>query len=265
MNLALKKFLPALLLPAYMAGAADLRVDFLPQFNSAPLVFDSITNQTASGQTISITRLDFLLSGITLRRADGTWLEQKNWFGYIGARDGKANFTLQNIPPGNFDRVRFHIGLEPEINHGDAAQWPAGHPLNPEVNGLYWGWSHEYVFFALEGGWQNGGEKSGFSYHLATDRELMTVELPVALDLNSGRELQLTLDVGKIFSTPNKIGLSDITDTTHSRANDTLAKLETGRRAAAPVSSANGVDDLLAQAMPATEPRDAPSAASAHP
>jgi cytochrome c peroxidase len=91
------------------------------------------------------------------------------------------------------------------------------------VNRLYWGWSREYVFFALEGGWQNGGSRSGFSYHLATDRELMTIELPVTLDLNSGRELQVALDVGYVFSAPNKIELSDASDTTHSRTNDALA------------------------------------------
>jgi len=47
--------------------------------------------------------------------------------------------------------------------------------------------------------------------------------LPVALDLNCGRELQLTLDLGKIFSATNKIELSAISDTTHSRTNDLLA------------------------------------------
>jgi len=209
---------------AFSTAAAELRVDFAPRFNSVPLVFDLLTNQIASGQTISVTRLDFLLSDTALRRADGAWIEQKNWFGYIGARNGRTNFTLENIPPGNYDRVRFRIGLQPEINHGDAAQWPAGHPLNPDVNKLYWGWSREYVFLALEGGWQDGGKQSGFSYHIATDRELMTIELPVALDLNSGRELQVALDVGRIFSAPNKIGLSDASDTSHSRTNDLLAE-----------------------------------------
>jgi len=223
MNRALKKILLPPLLLATVAGAADLRVNFVPRFNGLPLVFDSLTNQIASRQMISVTRLDFLLSDIALRRKDGTWLEQQNWFAFIGGRDGKTNFTLENIPAGNYDRIRFHIGLEPAINHGDAAQWPAGHPLNPEVNHLYWGWSKEYVFLALEGDWQNGGKQSGFSYHLATDRQLMTVELPVALDLNSGRELQIALDAGKIFAAPNQIGLSDATDTGHSRTNDLLA------------------------------------------
>jgi cytochrome c peroxidase len=223
MKHALKIILLLQLLLATGADAADLRVDFSPQFSGAPLVFDALKNQTAGGQTISVTRLDFLLSDFALRRTDGIWIEQKHWFGYIGARDGRTNFTLENIPAGNYDRMRFHIGLEPEFNHDNAAQWPANHPLNPEVNRLYWGWSREYVFLALEGGWQGGGKQSGFSYHLATDRELMTIELPVALDLNSSREIQIGLDIGKMVSAPNKIALSDSTDTSHSRANDLLA------------------------------------------
>jgi cytochrome c peroxidase len=204
-------------------AAADLRMNFIPQINGAPLTFDALKYQITAGQTISVSRLDFLASQIALRRADGVWIGQTNWFAFISARDGKTNFTLENIPAGNYDRVRFQIGLSPQINHGEAAQWPANHPLNPDVNRLYWGWSREYVFLALEGGWQNGRSESGFSFHLATDRELMTIELPVALDLNSSREIQIALDAGKIFSGPNKIELSEAGDATHSRTNDTLA------------------------------------------
>jgi cytochrome c peroxidase len=236
MNRAFQKILLLPLLLATGAGAADLRVEFLSQFNGTSLAFDALKNQTSSGQKISVTRLDFLASGIALRRADGIWIGQTNWFAFIGARDGKTNFTLENIPAGNYNVVRFQIGLPPRINHGDAAQWPAEHPLNPDVNKLYWGWSREYVFLALEGQWSapvsgavrrvpasNTDDLRGFSYHIATDCELMTIELPVALDLNSSREIQVALDIGKIFSGPNKITLSDSTDTSHSRTNDLLA------------------------------------------
>ncbi len=206
-----------------LALGASLNVEIVPQFNGSPLGFDALKYQTTAGQKISVSRLDFLASEIALHRADGVWLGQTNWFAYVSARDGKTNFTLENIPAGNYDRVRFQIGLPPQINHADAAQWPAGHPLNPDVNHLYWGWSREYVFLALEGGWQNGASESGFSFHLATDRELMTIELPVELKMNSSREIQVALDVGKIFYAPNKIQLSETGDATHSRTNDLLA------------------------------------------
>jgi cytochrome c peroxidase len=209
---------------AWAGGATvSLEVSVAPQFNGAPLEFNVVTNRTAAGQTVSVTRLDFLLSDMALRRADGVWVGQKNWFSFLSAVEGKTNFALRNIPPGNYDRLRFRIGLEPSINHGDAAQWAAGHPLNPAVNHLYWSWSREYVFLALEGRWQKGGEQSGFSFHLATDRELMTVELPAKLELSASRKLPILLDVAKIFSAPNLIPLSDDSQTTHSRPKDALA------------------------------------------
>ena len=153
-----------------LALGASLNVEIVPQFNGAPLGFDALKYQTAAGQKISVSRLDFLASQIALHRADGVWIGQTNWFAFISARDGKNNFTLENIPAGNYDAVRFQIGLPPEINHGNVAQWPAGHALNPDVNRLYWGWSREYVFLALEGSWQTRRQRGGFSYHLATDR-----------------------------------------------------------------------------------------------
>jgi cytochrome c peroxidase len=205
------------------ARGASLEVSIVPRFNQAPLVFDALTNQTGAGQKISVTRLDFILSEIALHRAGGTWVAQTNEFAYISGRDGRTSFMLNRVPAGNFDRIRFQIGLPPMINHADSAQWPAGHPLNPNVNRLYWGWSREYVFFAFEGAWQNGGRQSGFSYHLATDRQLMTVELPVQLNMNADRTLQVALDVDKLLSGANEIRLSEATDTTHSRTNDALA------------------------------------------
>jgi cytochrome c peroxidase len=205
-------------------SATTLEVEIAPLFNGAPLVFDSLTNVTAAGQKISVTRLDFLVSNIALRRADGTWLERTNWFAFINAREGRTSFALENIPLANYDRVRFHIGLEPAINHRDSAQWPAGHPLNPEVNGLHWGWAGGYVFLALEGGWlANNGRPSGYSYHLANDPQLMTIELPAGLNLSADGRLPLALNVDKIFSAIGKIELSDATDSTHSRTNDPLA------------------------------------------
>src|SRR6185503_5431083 len=180
--------------------AANLEITFMPRFNGEPLAFDALNNQTAAGQAISVTRLDFLVSNLALHRADGKWLMPSNQFGFISAREGRTNFTVANVPAGNFDRIRFQIGVSPIINHLDNAQWPAGHPLNSTVNQLYWSWSREYVFLAFEGAWQNGAKQSGFSYHIATDRQLMVVELPVALDTTADAELQLAFDADKMLS-----------------------------------------------------------------
>src|ERR1041385_2222075 len=207
------------------SAGSDLRVQFVPRFNNAPLAFDSLTNTTVAGQKISVTRLDFLISDFALRNTNGIWLERTNFFAYVSVREGRLDFSLKEIFAGQFDRIRFHIGLRPEINHSDAAQRPAAHPLNPGVNGLHWGWMGGYVFLAIEGNWLAEADKiSGYSCHLATDEQLMTVDLPVALDLASDREIQLVLNVDRIFSAPNKIEFDNENDSTHSRKNDALAK-----------------------------------------
>src|SRR5260221_11749517 len=133
MKHALRKILLLPLALAIGVDEADLRMDFVPRFNGRPLAFDALTNQIASGQKISVTRVDFLLSDFMLRRADGVWVGQKDWFAYLGAREGKNSFTLENIPVGNYDRIRFHLGLEPSVNHGGYAAYSPQHPWNPHV------------------------------------------------------------------------------------------------------------------------------------
>src|SRR5260370_47727 len=74
--------------------SAKLTVELVPQFNGTPLVFDALTNTTAAGQKISVTRLDFLLSNIQFHRIDDVWTAPTNWFAYISAREGRTRFIL---------------------------------------------------------------------------------------------------------------------------------------------------------------------------
>src|SRR5215208_4867506 len=60
-----------------------LTVEVVPSFGGEPLRFDSLQNQNASGQLISVTRLDLLLSNISLQREDGVWVGLTNWQAYI--------------------------------------------------------------------------------------------------------------------------------------------------------------------------------------
>ncbi len=203
------------------AGALTISVN--PCWTGKPLVFDSIANTTLAGQKISVTRLDFLLSNFALRQTNGTWIALTN-SAFISAREGRTSFELNNAPSADFDRVKFHVGLLPEINHGNPAQYSAADPLSPNVNGLHWNWKGGYVFLALEGIWlASDGKQNGFSYHVANDEQLMTVELPVTLNLSSNQPLNLALNVDRVFTPPNKIVIDDETATTHSRTNDALA------------------------------------------
>jgi cytochrome c peroxidase len=92
--------------------------------------------------------------------------------------------------------------------------------LNPQVNGLHWGWMGGYIFLALEGRWQHDDKADGFSFHVANAPQLMTVELPV--EFRGGRPLTLAVefDVNRVLE-----GVDFVKDgtSTHSREGDPLA------------------------------------------
>src|SRR6185295_14745615 len=91
------------------AAEHPLMIEILPRFGDKRLLFDSLTNRIETGRNLSVTRLDFLLSRIDLRRADGTWLGRSNQFAFVHGREGRTAFTLAGIPSGHYDRMRFGV------------------------------------------------------------------------------------------------------------------------------------------------------------
>lgn len=243
---------------------SEVTVSIEPLFRGRPLVFDQLHCTNTTGQALAVTRLDMLLSGVAVRRTNGSWLEKQYWFAFINGREGRTNFVLRGLPAGDYDRLRFNIGVPSDQNHASPAQWDAAHPLNPQVNGLHWNWQGGYVFLALEGKWilppRSGGERremrgepvnrldvkltatglshpspeigrprpaqalapmAGFSWHLATDRQLMTVDLPVTLAVGSTpAPVRLNLDLATVFG---DLMLDRDNASTHSREGDELA------------------------------------------
>ena len=212
------------------AGESQLNWQIVPRFHATPLTFDALVLTNATGQPWSVTRLDFLISHPALRQRNGEWIEPSEGFAYISAREHRLRFTTGGVPPGAYDRIRFHVGLPPAENHAQPAGIPASSPLNPNLNGLHWNWQGGYVFLALEGNWRDTAtpgttstDVRGYSFHLATDPLLMTVELPMPLELSADGEIRLGLDIARILSGPQVASFNPDSISTHSRTNDALA------------------------------------------
>src|SRR2546427_658227 len=138
-----------------------------------------------------------------LQRNDGSWLVLSNSVAWMDFDQNRDSVRLEDIPPGDFRSVRFVVGLGTNLNHADVAKFPAGHPLNPNLNGLHWSWQGGYIFLALEGSWRTerapiSEEPSGYSFHFARDpnRTLITVPLEVKLASVDNARLSLSFDVG---------------------------------------------------------------------
>ena len=153
----------------------------------------------SAGQSISISRLDWLLSEFRLRQRNGDWLSGGDQVAFLSIGKNRTNFLLPAPPPGEYDRLSFRIGLNPQLNASEPTVYGPEHPLNPVLNGLHWSWQGGYVFLAAEGRWRDSTESGGFSYHLGNDHMMMRVELPSILSLPTKDNLILKFSIDELL------------------------------------------------------------------
>ena len=206
------------------ASAATLEVQIAPKVSGEDLQPASFRYQTSAGETFSITRVSYLVSDFELQRTDGSWLELSNAVAWLDLGQNRDAFRLENIPAGDFTTIRFLVGLGTNLNHANPAKFPAGHPLNPDADGLYWGWQGGYVFMALEGLWRNSaGEMDGWVYHLAHDTNAVRITLAAPLEITNETKLDLDFDLATVLNAPCPLSFAKDGSSTHSRDGDPIA------------------------------------------
>jgi len=207
-----------------IASAAALEIQITPKFSGQDLQPASFRYQTSADETFSVTRMSYLVSDFELQRLDGTWLECSNSVAWLDFGQNRDSFRLEQIPPGEFCTIRFLVGLNTNLNHADPAKFPPGHPLNPDVNGLYWGWQGGYIFMALEGLWRNSaGELDGWAYHLARDTNAVRITLAAPLIITNETKLEMDFDLATVLNAPCPLSFVKDGTSTHSRDGDPIA------------------------------------------
>lgn len=140
-------------------------------------------------------------------------------------------------PEGDYNGVRFVLGVPFERNHADAAA--AGAPLN--LTSMFWSWQSGYKFLRVDGKADNGG----FRVHLGSTACTMgandLVEScgnpnrpTVTLDAFDPATDKVAVDIGQLFTeldmTPNMDGNSAVcmSDPMHSPCNSVFPALGLG-------------------------------------
>ena len=166
--------------------------------NSA-LLFDTILYTNDAGNNYSVSRLQFYLSGFEFENQTGTTYMTDDVF-YIDAITGtntKLNFN--NIPFGNYKRVKFYIGLDSANNITNAL------PNTVENQQMAWPdfMGGGYHFMKFEGSFLYNSSTWGFAMHLGKNQNLVTVELNNAFDVKSVSDtLNFTMNLNEWFRNP---------------------------------------------------------------
>ena len=210
---------------AMVARASRLEIEISPQFAGESVQPNSLRYQTAAGEAFSITRLSYLLSGFALQNSDGSWVELTNQAAWLDLEKGRSTISIPDVQKGSYRGVRFYVGLDPELNHARPEEFPANHPLNPNLNGLHWSWQGGYIFMALEGMWRTEGRPyDGWSFHLARDTNRTGINLAVPLELGKDTKIEMAFDVSALLNVPHPLSFVKDGTSTHSREGDPIAR-----------------------------------------
>lgn len=217
----------ALTLLAPVVAAGDLTLEIHHLLDGEPVDLHEGRYQVASGETISVTRLSYLLSGpAALRReeneATGEWLSRNDWFALVEGSGQPATIRIAGLPTGRYREIRFHVGLDRTTDEADPNQYPAGHPLNPVRNNLHWTPQGGYIYLALEGHLLRESNPSGFSYHLGNHWNRTEISLTGPFDLDGDTTIALEFHLERLFAGDPPLAIAG-QPSTHSRAGDPVA------------------------------------------
>ena len=175
----------------------NLAVDVENVVGPDPLVLDSRTYTSPSGEPFKVTDFKYYLSNFCLHRADGSkYHVPESYFLVRELRPGDPwtdtgkHIVLKDIPVGTYTGISFLIGVDEERNTA-GAQTGA---LAPD-NYMFWTWNQGYIFLQMEGTSPNSGETSTqmLAYHVGDFRNPNNIR-EVAPPLPAGASIRIQGD-----------------------------------------------------------------------
>ncbi len=201
--------------------APTVMVEFDNVAGSTDLAFN--TNYVnSSGETFKVSRFDYYISNVSLKKSDGTVFTVAQDDSYFLIKESVASsqmVELKNVPEGDYQSVTFTVGVDSVRSCAPIDKRTGA--LDP-ANGMYWTWNSGYIFSMLEGSSAvSGATDNLFQFHVGgfggyssiTANNIRQVTVPfkntVAQVRNGTKtEIHLMVDALKVFGT-NTAGIDN--------------------------------------------------------
>lgn len=177
---------------------ANLLFSFSNTVKGQAMVRSTFVHVNAAGNDYKIDLLKYYISNITLTDDKGYATNYRN-YNLVDAFDiNSTSFLLdKKIPNGNYRKLTFYLGVDPERNHTGAQEGALS-----EANGMIWNWTFGYIFYKLEGHFTGPTitAESPYQNHLGTDSALVKVEMPIIMDIKgTDRKMNINFDIDKVM------------------------------------------------------------------
>ncbi|AKD56758.1 MbnP family protein [Spirosoma radiotolerans] len=204
-----------------------LRVSFDNVAGTSDLALGSGTYQNAVGESFAVTKFNYFVSNIRLRKEDGNDYvvpQDSSYFLIQEEKPASQTITLANIPTGNYTGITFTVGVDSLRSLADISKRTG--VLDPGLNdGMYWEWNSGYIFLKLEGtsAVAPAAQNNAFYYHIGgfgggyngkkTINNLRTITVPFKTDVANVQatmtpSVQLKTDVLALFNGSTKLSIA---------------------------------------------------------
>ncbi|MFY8021059.1 MAG: MbnP family protein [Bacteroidia bacterium] len=176
-------------------GSLDISLTHF--YASKPLVLNTDIYVNAANDTFNVEELRYYFTNLSLQKADGSWINLKNYQLIDFKTPQTSSFTINKIPAGHYKSLRFYLGVD-SLNNTSGLQEGA---LDPSW-GMFWTWNSGYIFYRIMGRNPNTGRT--FSFDLGGNENLPLI----VADLNSFKlkkqqvKLSLKMDINEMFQNP---------------------------------------------------------------
>lgn len=140
--------------PDFQPGdTGNLDIEFDNIVGSQNLQLNTGVYTNSSSESFSITTLNYFISNIVLKNANGSeyTVPRNDSYFLIKEESPSQLISLVNVPAGNYIGLRFILGVDSlkntePIENRTGSLDPAG-----EAAGMYWVWNSGYIFLKMEG------------------------------------------------------------------------------------------------------------------
>lgn len=184
------------------------------------------TQHIINGVATDINLVQFYISGIRLVDAAGT--ETPATGVYLLVSPEVEEYSIGNLPAGDYTKIRFNVGIDSVTNHADPSVYAIGNPLGAQFPSMHWGWSFGYIFVRIDGEADTDGNgvpdpEGQFEMHQGSDRYLAEIEVdfPVTIAQENENIIHLEANWDTFFT-----GVDMANDnTTHVTDNEPLSEV----------------------------------------
>ena len=194
----------------------NITVQMKHEVNGKPAELDQYLYMTEAGDSFQVTLLQYYLSNFEFHSPESGW-KKMDHYQLVRLKEASTfDFTFNDMPFGNYDSLRFYVGIDSVTNHDidREAELDAGY-------GMIWTWNTGYIFYMFEGKFVNDNNVIvPFAYHIGGDNYLLKYEMPIAstksISVNStDANIDLHLELDEIFKSPTLIELNKVAPVSH--------------------------------------------------